>query len=123
MKKNVRKASKSIGAKGRSTSRVASKRRIVYTDEPMELGETVPDFLPPPEKLRYSRRAGPRVVYDAPSDSLTLRISDYAVAKSDRTTPGVVLDYDAHGQIIGVELLNASRRSANPRSIEVTVND
>ena len=27
------------------------KKKIKYTDEPMEIGERVPDFLPPPSKL------------------------------------------------------------------------
>ncbi|MCC7351427.1 MAG: DUF2283 domain-containing protein [Phycisphaerales bacterium] len=105
-----------------SNPRRRAKRPVVYTDEPMELGKTVPDFLPPPDKLRFSPRIGPRVVYDAPSDTLTLRLSNRPVAESDEASPGVILDFDADGQVIGVELLKVSERSANPRSIELTVN-
>lgn len=32
------------------------KKKIVYTDEPIELGEIVPDFLPKPEDLVFKEK-------------------------------------------------------------------
>jgi hypothetical protein len=43
-----KKAFKSIST---SISRNKAKKKIVYTDEPMEIGKVVEDLLPPPEML------------------------------------------------------------------------
>src|SRR5437773_12527536 len=45
------------------------KKRIKYTDEPMEVGEPIKDFLPPPEKMRF-RRSAVRVTYNPKTDIL-----------------------------------------------------
>jgi uncharacterized protein YuzE len=99
------------------------KKRIKYTDEPMELGAAVPDLLPPPEWFAARRQKGVKVSYDQAQDVLRMQLNDNPVAKSKKDSPGVVLDYDARGHVIGIKLLHASRHSGNPRSIEVTVND
>jgi hypothetical protein len=46
------------------------KKRIRYTDEPIKLGRTVPDFLPKPEDL-VSRESNVRVTLNLSSRSLT----------------------------------------------------
>jgi uncharacterized protein YuzE len=33
-------------------------------------------------------------------------------------TPGIILDYDQNGKIVGIEILNASKRIENPRALE-----
>ena len=48
--------------------------------------------------------------YDADSDTLTILWSDAPIQESDSDKPGVILDYDAEGNVIGVEILNASQR-------------
>ena len=40
---------------------------------------------------------------------------------SDEDKPGVILDYDAAGEVIGMEILNASTRTDNPRSVDFAV--
>ena len=49
-----------------------------------------------------------RIKYDPQTDTLTLRFGDTPIAESDEIEPGVIVDYDANGQIVGVELLDAS---------------
>lgn len=122
MSKNIHVKSKSKVARGRASGRKTGGRRVKYTDEPIKLGKTVPDFLPPPEALRLTRRDRPHVTYDASTDTLTLRLSGRSVAESDEQTPGLIFDYDDQGRLVGIELLNVSELSDNPRSIEVTVN-
>ncbi len=39
------------------------------------------------------------------------------MAESDQDKPGVILDYDAEGNLISVEVLDASRRVEEPRSV------
>lgn len=59
-----------------------------------------------------------KVVYDAEVDVLRILFSDAAIEESDEEKPGTILDYDQAGNIVGLEILDASKRIANPRSIE-----
>lgn len=51
--------------------------------------------------------------YDAEVDVLTVRWSDRAIEESDSVSPGVILDLDREGNVIGIEILNASRKIEN----------
>jgi len=59
-----------------------------------------------------------KVTYDPEVDALTIILSDVAVEESDEAKPGVILDYDASGNIVGLEILNASKRVDNPKAID-----
>ncbi len=59
--------------------------------------------------------------YDSQVDILTVVFSDAAVEESDEIKPGVILDYDAAGNVIGLEILNASQRVQNPTAMEFAV--
>jgi uncharacterized protein YuzE len=48
-------------------------------------------------------------------------LSDAAIEESDEDKPGVILDYDKDGNIVGLEILEASKRMANPSSVEYAV--
>ncbi len=62
-----------------------------------------------------------KVKYDQEVDVLTIEFSDAAVDESDQDKPGVILDYDKDGNIVGMEILNASKRVQNPKSVEYAV--
>ncbi|HEY0072694.1 MAG TPA: DUF2283 domain-containing protein [Abditibacteriaceae bacterium] len=62
-----------------------------------------------------------KVVYDAEVDVMRITLSDAAIEESDEDKPGVILDYDVEGNIVGLEILNASQRMTNPRSLEYAV--
>jgi uncharacterized protein YuzE len=55
-----------------------------------------------------------RVVYDPKTDTLTIVLSDAPIVESDEDKPGIVLDYDASGNLISLEILDASRRVVQP---------
>lgn len=95
------------------------KRAIKYTNEPIE-AKIVKDFLPPPEKLRL-RQTAVKVTYDSRTDTLRIQFRDGAVSQSDEVAEGVIFDRDAEGAILGIELLDASRRSSNPKAFEFAV--
>lgn len=50
--------------------------------------------------------------YDPISDALYVRFAEAAVAGSEEVRPGVVLDFDADGRIVAIEVLDASRHLA-----------
>jgi len=59
--------------------------------------------------------------YDSQVDVLTVVFSDVPVEESDEVKPGIILDYDAAGNVVGMEILDASRRMAHPGVMEFTV--
>lgn len=59
--------------------------------------------------------------YDSQVDVLTVVFSNAPVEESDEIKPGVIVDYDAAGNVVGLEILDASRRVQNPAAMEFTV--
>lgn len=57
-----------------------------------------------------------KIIYDPEVDALHIRLTDAPIEESDEETPGVILDFDEAGQIVGFEILNASTRVQNPRA-------
>jgi len=55
-----------------------------------------------------------KVNYDARTNTLTVIFRDAPVAESDEEKSGVILDYDAAGNIVSIEVLDASRRVEEP---------
>jgi len=62
-----------------------------------------------------------KVTYDRETDTLTIILADTPVAESDEDKPGVILDYDASGNLVSLEILDASRRVTTPSRIEYQV--
>jgi uncharacterized protein YuzE len=59
-----------------------------------------------------------KVVYDPEVDVLTITLSDAVIEESDEDKPGVILDYDSIGNLVGLEILDASMRVNNPCELE-----
>jgi uncharacterized protein YuzE len=60
-----------------------------------------------------------KVIYDPRTDSLTVILKEgVAIAESDEDKPGVIFDYDEHGNLLSLEILDASRRVTDARKIE-----
>ena len=45
-------------------------------------------------------------------------LKDVPVSESDESKPGVILDYDSAGDIVSMEILDASKRVSQVRNIE-----
>jgi YD repeat-containing protein len=62
-----------------------------------------------------------KVKYDQEVDVLRIEPSNRPVEESDEEKPGLILDYDQEGNVVSIEILNASKRMENPRSLEYAV--
>jgi uncharacterized protein YuzE len=51
-----------------------------------------------------------RIRYDKEVDALTLRFDDSSVVESEEVKPGIVVDFNAEGQVVGVEVLDLKRQ-------------
>jgi uncharacterized protein YuzE len=55
-----------------------------------------------------------KIDYDQASGNLSMLFSSSPVEESEEVTPGVILDYDTVGNVVGIEILDASSRMENP---------
>lgn len=62
-----------------------------------------------------------KATYDPKTDTLTLLLKPGPVAESDEGKPGIILDYDSAGDLVGIEVLDASLRVAEARTMEFQV--
>ena len=62
-----------------------------------------------------------RIIYDQEADVLRILLNDSVTEESDEHKPGVIIDYDEQGTVVGLEILNASKRIETPRTLEYTV--
>ena len=58
-----------------------------------------------------------KIEYDQQADAMYIRLRAGDVAESEEVRPGVVLDFDAQGQVLGIEMLDVSKRTDNPREL------
>ena len=51
-----------------------------------------------------------KLAYFAETDSLYIDLSEHPSVESREVSDGIVLDYDADGQLVGIDIDNASRK-------------
>ena len=60
-----------------------------------------------------------KVFYDSHTDTLSVILKDNAsVHESDEDKPGVILDYDEKGNLVSLEILDASKRVTDTRKVD-----
>ena len=55
-----------------------------------------------------------KITYDPGLDVLRVLFSNAPIEESNEDKPGVILDYDKDGNIVGLEILDVSKRMENP---------
>ena len=58
-----------------------------------------------------------KVEYDPKADAMVIRLLAGTVAESEEVRPGVVFDFDAAGRVLGIEMLDVSQWTDNPREL------
>ena len=59
-----------------------------------------------------------RVRIDQGADAVYLNLTDRPIEGSEEVADGIVVDYDAQGRIVGVEILDASKRTDDPEALK-----
>ena len=64
-----------------------------------------------------------RMQYDEKADALYLRLDDSTIVDSQEVQPGIVLDFNANDQVVGIEVLRLKERfpSANVRQLQFEI--
>jgi uncharacterized protein YuzE len=62
-----------------------------------------------------------KILYDPDKDILQISFKDDVIEETTQIAPGLILDYDVDGQVLGVELTDASKRVDNPTAISYLI--
>lgn len=57
------------------------------------------------------------IKYDKEVDVVYIQFSENQVTESDEDKPGIILDYDDQGNIVGIEVLEASKKMIQPNGV------
>jgi uncharacterized protein YuzE len=52
---------------------------------------------------------------DKDADALYLRLDDGKIIESEQVAPGVIVDFDSKDRVVGLEVLNVSKRVPKPK--------
>ena len=58
-----------------------------------------------------------KITYDQETDTITIRLKDITIAESDELQEGIVADFDNDGNIVGLEIFEASKRVTQPQNL------
>jgi uncharacterized protein YuzE len=64
-----------------------------------------------------------KIKYDPQVDVLCIRLGDKPIEESEEVEPGVIVDYDEQGQIVGLEILDASDMIQTSKAATIHANE
>lgn len=64
-----------------------------------------------------------KLVYDPARDILQMSFNNATIEETAQLSPGIILDYDEDGNVIGLELRQASKKVDNPNSMTYLMGD
>jgi len=54
------------------------------------------------------------IKFDKETDIVYLRFTDAEIVENDEDKPGIIIDYDKDGNVVGIEMLDASKKMKKP---------
>lgn len=58
-----------------------------------------------------------KITYDKSADAMYIKLSDNEVSTSTQNSSGVIIDLDLDGNIVGIEIIEVSKRTDNPEKL------
>jgi uncharacterized protein YuzE len=58
-----------------------------------------------------------RIRYDKETDIVYISLSSIEISESDEIKPGIILDYAENGEVVGIEILKASKLMGKEKGI------
>ena len=55
-----------------------------------------------------------KIEFDQAADALYVKLTEGEIEKTEEIKPGMILDYEANGNVLGVEVLYVSKRAELP---------
>jgi YD repeat-containing protein len=62
-----------------------------------------------------------KIKYDKEVDILVIELSEAKISESDEPRKGIILDYDEAGNVVRIEILDASKKKTVPMKLEYEV--
>jgi uncharacterized protein YuzE len=59
-----------------------------------------------------------RVRIDPKADAIYLDLTEHEIVNSEEVSEGIIVDYDRNGRVVGVEILDASKKAGEPSVFE-----
>ncbi|MDZ7775678.1 MAG: DUF2283 domain-containing protein [Bacteroidales bacterium] len=64
-----------------------------------------------------------KIKYDKEVDIIYITLSEEEIEESIENKPGVIIDYDKEGNVVGLEILQASEKTTSPTSVIYELGD
>ena len=62
-----------------------------------------------------------KVTHDPRTDTVVISLRESEIVESDEVRPGVIVDFDAAGEVVRFEVLEASRVVESPREMRFVI--
>jgi uncharacterized protein YuzE len=62
-----------------------------------------------------------KIIYDPEVDVLRILFQDTPISESDEDESGIIFDFDDQGNVVGLEVLDASLRIDDPQSVSYMI--
>lgn len=59
-----------------------------------------------------------KIKYDKEVDVINIIFSNEEIVETDEEKPGMIIDYDKKGNVVEIEILNASKKYPNQNKVE-----
>lgn len=60
-----------------------------------------------------------KIEYDQEVDALHVRLNASSIIESEEVQPGIILDSDAAGKVVGIEVLNVSKQETPAEPLKI----